>query len=93
MRPDAPYRKALKYVGQRNAIKLELLASYRALALMDIRHWAAEQGKPLTNANMATLLDISDDQCREASKYAKALSNHLTLNSWLLPRARNLMLQ
>ena len=93
LRPEAPYRKALAHVDKHNSLKLDKLADYKVLALMDVRHWAIEQGKSLTNSNMAALLDISDDQCRKASKLADTLSNQLTLNSWLLPRARDLLLK
>lgn len=86
LKPDAPYIRALGSVG--NTLKLRMLANYRVLPLIDVLQWVQDSGTKVTNAQLAELIDIDDDQIAPARQYAKVLLNQMTMHAWLLQRAR-----
>jgi len=84
-----PYQEALDVLGTKRAARLKTFAKLRLLPYMDLKSWAEESNQKVPAGAWADLLMLqSEDDVREARKYAELLLRPFVIDGWLIEQAR-----
>lgn len=83
-----PYRKALEKTESRKKPQPTVWALRKILALIDVEYWRDTTKSKFTDAEIQRLLDIDENNFRQARAEVSQLLDQFILDGWLLPSAR-----